>query len=299
MTFWSKERIEKEQAANSLVEPFNPARIEQCAYALGVAREYAITSVGSNGGGKVLVPAGEHITIPPGQFALLLTEERIAVPPNAMALISMKARFKLRGLINVSGFHVDPGFSGRLKFAVYNAGGNAIDLMPGQELFLIWYSALDQTTKAVYRGQHQNQDGITPEDVMSIRGFVLSPAGIDARVTRVEDELKSELARIESKMDSHQNWSRPLLTAIFVGIVAFLLHVFVEPRLPHASELGSVNGQAVLQKSDVPEMPASPPLTPVKPSPSSNPAPIPPSPVGPSTTPSVPAPQERRPDPSG
>ena len=61
----------------------------------------------------------------PGQFAFLLTDEIVEVPDSAMALISIKAKIKWRGLINVSGFHVDPGFKGRLIFSVYNAGPGA------------------------------------------------------------------------------------------------------------------------------------------------------------------------------
>jgi dCTP deaminase len=228
MAFWSKERLELEQQQRTLVSPYDDARIEQCAYALGVAPEYAITSA-EDGGVKRMTSAGEHITIPPGQFALLLSEERVSIPSNAIALISMKARFKLRGLINVSGFHVDPGFSGRLKFAVYNAGAMAVDLEPGQRLFLIWYSDLDQSTKAVYSGSHQAQDGITADDVMSIRGIVVSPAGVNSRVSALEETVKSELRRLESKIETHQNWARPILTGVAVALAFFLLSVYAKP----------------------------------------------------------------------
>jgi dCTP deaminase len=217
MAFWSKERLELEQLQRTLVSPYDDARIEQCAYALGVASEYAITSA-EDGGVKRIASAREHITIPPGHFALLLSEERVSIPSNAIALISMKAKFKLRGLINVSGFHVDPGFSGRLKFAVYNAGAMAVDLEPGQRLFLIWYSDLDQSTEAVYAGSHQAQDGITADDVMSIRGIVVSPAGVNSRVSALEETVKSELRRLESKIETHQNWARPILTGVAVAL---------------------------------------------------------------------------------
>jgi dCTP deaminase len=256
VAFWTKERLEREQAKRPVVLPYSPNRIEQCAYALGVAAEYAITST-ENGGVKRIAATGEHITIPPGQFALLLTEEKIVVPSNALALISMKARFKLRGLINVSGFHVDPGFSGRLKFAVYNAGGTAIDLKPGQELFLIWYCDLDQTTQAVYSGAHQGQDGITAEDVMSIRGIVVSPAGVNSRMSALEETMKSDLRRLENKIDTHQNWSRPLLIAVAVGLVLFLLNSFAKPLI---DRLGTATEQPV-----TPPAPASSPDTSAKP----------------------------------
>lgn len=242
MAFWSKERIESEQVKQPLISPYLSEHIEQNAYALGVAADYAITSL-EDGGVRLRAADGEHITIPPGQFALLLTEERISVPAKAMAFISMKAKWKLRGLMNVSGFHVDPGFTGRLKFAVYNAGSLAIDLQPGQRLFLIWYGDLDQVTKAVYAGSHQGQDGITADDVMSIRGIVASPAGINSRVDALDERIKSELTRLENKIDTHQNWSRPLLVALVVGVVIFVLTVFGKPAIDALMNSGIKSNQ--------------------------------------------------------
>ena len=69
-----------------------------------------------------------QLVIPPGQFGLLITEEVVQVPMDAIAFISIKAGIKFRGLVNVSGFHADPGFSGKLKFAVYNAGSQRLVL---------------------------------------------------------------------------------------------------------------------------------------------------------------------------
>ena len=118
--FWSRTSLDQQQSRERLISPYRLEHLEESAYAMGVASQYAITS--SAGGRKVVVDSG-NITIPPGQFALLLTEETVKVPDQAIAFISMKAKWKFRGLVNVSGFHVDPGFEGRLKFSVYNAGG--------------------------------------------------------------------------------------------------------------------------------------------------------------------------------
>ncbi len=248
MAFWTKERLDREQSRTPLVKPYLAHRIEQCAYALGVAAEYAITST-NDGGVKRRAGGGEHITIPPGQFALLLTEEQVIVPSNAIALISMKAGLKLRGLINVSGFHVDPGFNGRLKFAVYNAGATAIDLEPGQRVFLIWYCDLDQPTQALYEGSHQGQDGITAEDVMSIRGIVASPAGTNSRISVLEESLKGDLKRLENKIDTHQNWTRPILTGIAVALAFFILNLFVKPLID-----GVASSQPVQSNGSVPRL---------------------------------------------
>jgi len=66
VAFWSRQRVESQQAAEKLVEPYLAEHIEQNAYALGVAPEYAITTP-DGGGAKRTAAVGEHITIPPGQ----------------------------------------------------------------------------------------------------------------------------------------------------------------------------------------------------------------------------------------
>jgi hypothetical protein len=47
----------------------------------------------------------EAFTIPPGQFAFLLTKEVVSVPADALAFISIRVKTKFRGLVNVSGWH--------------------------------------------------------------------------------------------------------------------------------------------------------------------------------------------------
>ena len=210
-------------------------RIQNGAYALGVAAEYAVTS--PNDGGRHIAGADDYITIPPGQFALLLTEESVFVPPKAMAFISMKAKWKLRGLVNVSGFHVDPGYRGKLKFSVYNAGSTAIDLKPGQPLFLIWYADLDRSTADVYQGTLHEQGGITPDDVASIRGMVPSPAGLSARIDELGDKITKGIADSEiaisknvateinklnillGKVETNQTWGKVILGTILVVLL--------------------------------------------------------------------------------
>jgi len=60
------------------------------------------------------------LTIKTGCFALLTTQEVIHMPMNMMGFIAVKFSYKKLGLINISGFHVDPGYNGKLIFSVYN-----------------------------------------------------------------------------------------------------------------------------------------------------------------------------------
>jgi dCTP deaminase len=158
-------------------------------------------------------------TVNMSQFALLLTEEHVAVPSDAIGFISIKAGIKFRGLVNVSGFHVDPGFRGRLKFSVYNAGTNNVVLERGRPTFLLWYSDLGQATEDVYRGSHQGQKGLTGDDVGRLQGDVASPSALGQRL----EELRQELTRHEHKFNLTAWIFGVVLAALLGGLITVAL----------------------------------------------------------------------------
>jgi dCTP deaminase len=159
------------------VEPFDERNIHQGAYELTLSRQVLTTP--DVEGNKTQPGLGPALVIPPGQFGLLYTNERVTIPSDVLSFISIKARVKLKGLVNISGFHVDPGFSGRLKFSVYNAGNHEIYLEYDKAYFLIWFADLDQTTRDPYSGTHNGQTGINETDREQMSEGSQSPAALD------------------------------------------------------------------------------------------------------------------------
>lgn len=162
-----------------LIEDLEESEIKHSSCELSLGPEVFVTAPGNRL--KKRLEEKQQVEIPPGQFAALLTEERIDIPTHAIAFISIKARVKLRGLVNVSGFHVDPGFRGRLVFSVYNAGSESIVLTRGQKLFPIWFASLTGEDKKAYdrqTGTHFGQDSIPDDVVVGMMGEVASPAAL-------------------------------------------------------------------------------------------------------------------------
>lgn len=91
-----------------------------------------------------LTKANPFVTIKPGEFALLITYERLALPYDVMAFISVKFTYKKKGLVNISGFHVDPNYKGKIIFSVYNAGPNDILLKYKDPVFMIFFEKLEE-----------------------------------------------------------------------------------------------------------------------------------------------------------
>lgn len=216
MAFWSTEKVKDVLGRDKIIDSYTPDAVKCGAYELALGSEAFVTS--DEDSQKQIVDDGKIVSVPPGQFGLLITEETIKMPQNAIGFISIKAGIKFRGLVNVSGFHVDPGFTGKLKFAVYNAGSQPIVLQRKDRVFLIWFSDLDRETQP-YDGVHRNQNGISAEDIMKIQGDIASPAQLRKELTEFENKAQKEFAELENKVKFMQ-WTMGLLIsiAVFMGI---------------------------------------------------------------------------------
>ena len=197
--FWSGETLRERLAP--LIEPFAPERIDCAAYTLAVGPEVYVSPNDQTTDPTMVtvrkLDPGGAFTVPPGQFAFLLTEEIVTVPADALAFISIRAKTKFRGLVNVSGFHVDPGYRGQLTFAVFNAGPVPIHLKRGQPIFLIWYASLDRETAIKKDGALHM--GIDPELITGIAGELQSFAGLSKKVKDVDKSLGDRIHALEKE----------------------------------------------------------------------------------------------------
>lgn len=216
MSFWSTRTLHKRSVDEDLIYPFDSNNIKHCSYELALGDEYYSTESRN----KIkTIGRKKQISIPAGQFALLLTEEKVKVPKDAIGFISIKAGIKFKGLINVSGFHIDPGFDGKIIFAVYNAGSQPITLTRGEPYFLLWFSSLDEETPDLY--DRNNDKGITAEHIYSIQGDVASPAALDERIKVLES--KSRIAI----------WIGSIVLGIIFGLMGAIISGILPQILEH------------------------------------------------------------------
>ncbi len=163
----------------------------------------------------IILELGDYLTIRPGEFALLLTDESIKMPWNLMAFIAVRFTFKKMGLLNISGFHVDPGYVGKLIFSVYNAGPNDIIMQQGMPVFMIFFSEITKNTQEYATAIESGSTSLPPEiqdfkqtivdglnkkstpynsiplDMMtSIQGTSVSLSQNNSRIERLENNIK-------------------------------------------------------------------------------------------------------------
>lgn len=194
MGFWGEEEWRKVRAnpdGPAIVKGFEENYLKDGCYRLKIGDE-AVVSVGPNDkeDARRRLFAGDNFSIKPGQFAHLITSEVVQLPNNAIGLINIATGEKIRGLVNVSGFHVDAGYEGKLIFTVFNAGAVAINLNQGQRLFRLWLMDYSGTPPERASGYTE----IPREWADRLVGAYPSPFALATRVA----DLESELARIRA-----------------------------------------------------------------------------------------------------
>jgi dCTP deaminase len=126
------------------------------------------------------------VSIEPGEFGILMTYEYIFVPPDLLGFISIRLSHKQKGLVNISGFHVDPGFYGRLMFAVFNAGPNDVPLRYKEPVFMIMFNKLTEDGLKFEKSRWSGMENIPVETLSGLRGTSVSVRSLDKRIRRLE-----------------------------------------------------------------------------------------------------------------
>jgi len=206
---------------------FDSKNIKQAAYELSLGSE-AFRTDNNEKKAEVLDEKNRYIDINPGQFSLLMTDEFVNIPEDKLAFISIKAKQKLKGLINVSGFHVDPGFKGRLLFSVYNAGPSVITLETKRAYFLIWFSDLKDKldTEHLYNAKnnhHQGQSSIDPEYISALKkDEMTSPNVLLKKIKDLDTSFGNKIEEKNRKLINNE-YLLKLLIGLSIALILRLL----------------------------------------------------------------------------
>ena len=216
MPFWTSQDLE--ELAPELIAPYTASSVDCNSYTLHMGDEFFCTAdqIQSAGVSPAIqkLAEGQGFTIPPGQFAFLLTREKIRVPKNAMAFISIKSGMKFHGLVNVSGFHVDPGYEGRLVFSVHNAGPSPLSLKQGMPLFVIWYASLREESKKTYNTD-KGYSGIDPKHIQGMSKEILSMQNVTENIKQMQDTF----VKHKPILDHLNFFYRAIVIAVFAALM--------------------------------------------------------------------------------
>ena len=136
-----------------------------------------------------------YAIIKPGDYALLITYETFKLPNNIMAFTSLRFKYKQKGLLNASGFHVDPNYNGKIIFSVFNAGPTDIILKYKDPIFMIFFQTLNfsssTTSSSPPKSCTNNNFTDIPIDIITqIKGQSVTLAENNKKIADLESKFK-------------------------------------------------------------------------------------------------------------
>ena len=184
--FLSKKEILRQ--FSSLIEEGHECFVQEACYDLCVGDEVYRSEDHLP---TTLSDAAPYVILHPGQFALVKTLEIVKVPRENVALISIRFEYKLQGLVNVSGFHVDPTFNGHLIFAVQNVGPNDIRLRYGEPTFMIMWACLREPyVRSASDRKREGYQHIPVTMMAQLGGGGITLSQLKSEVDKLKTEVK-------------------------------------------------------------------------------------------------------------
>lgn len=246
--YWSNVTLSTELVKRGIIskDDFEPSRVEAASYRLRVGPEIYVTPTAEDTDpryrAKRKLSHNQAAVIPPGQFAILCTEEKITIPAEVTALIGLRMKPKLRGLINVSGFHAEPGYSGRLLFSVFNAGPSELHVARGDEWFII--SFIDLDVPADPPRTEPGFDNIPSEFTSALSSEFLTLKGLNAKIDKNESELIERLHHMERE-HTIIRWAVVLILGALISYgVSYLARIGAQaPVAQPGAASGETSGQ--------------------------------------------------------
>lgn len=167
-------------------------------------------------GGKAPIDAAKlpeqdraQLVVRPGELVYVMSEEQLDLPMDVKADLSLKRKISHLGIMVLGGSSVDPGYKGRLVFALYNLSTRPFPLQPGRKLIAAQFYRLskDETPPSTTHVPEPLYE--FPNDLVQLMQ-VYEPATTEGlrqaigELTRGLDDLKRQVATKEEWFERFQ-----------------------------------------------------------------------------------------------
>lgn len=178
---WLKEVAKKENKTETEVWEEIKKGIKGITYDLRLGEEAFTSSCKT----PINLKEKGYVEIESGETALLMTYERINMPENHMGFLSLRTTYASKGLINISGFHIDPGFKGKLVFSLYNSSPRPVVLKYKDPIYHMFLIRLSGKVTGEHRPSFQGMETLRSDWIEAIKGPPVTLHGLHQEFYRL------------------------------------------------------------------------------------------------------------------
>ncbi|HVC22709.1 MAG TPA: hypothetical protein VNH82_04705 [Candidatus Dormibacteraeota bacterium] len=143
-----------------------------------------------------------QLEVKPGELVYVMSQERLNLPGDIKAELSPKRTISHLGIMVLGGFCVDPGYKGRLVFALYNLATIPFPLEVGRKLIAAQFYRLDP--EEVPAPTKSKPITAFPEDLVQLMRAYEPATLVGIRQSIVE--LGASVAELRHQLDDREDW---------------------------------------------------------------------------------------------
>lgn len=145
---------------------------------------------------------GRGLFLEPGSLAYVLTRERLNLPADVKAELSPKRKMSHAGILVLGGFCVDPGYRGKLLFALFNFSTTPFLLRPGKKLIAAQFYQLAPGEIPPVHVQESIED--FPDEIVRFMTTYepVTMAGLNNKL----EQLRRQIESVTASVDSREDW---------------------------------------------------------------------------------------------
>lgn len=96
-------------------------------------------------------------SLKPGETVVVTTAETLALGADIAGFGFPPSHVSFQGILMTNPGHIDPGYRGRLRFAVINMGSGQYSIRTGDVIMTVLFERLSAAARRDYAARHQNQ----------------------------------------------------------------------------------------------------------------------------------------------
>lgn len=230
MLMSDKEILDALKGGALVIGGFQEANLEPCSYDAHLGDQALI----SNKDALIDVAQSNSVTLEPGDFALVITQERFELPRDIAGNIGMKSGLARQGLVLLAGMQIDPTFKGHLRLGFYNASPRRLTLDYHDEICTIEFHRLREPAQKTMPPFPELMDGRIPSEdraflrqleTTSLSDLSRNIGRLTERVTALTNDvtaLTQGVAAVSNEVRLLAKYMYPLYVGILLTVLGAL-----------------------------------------------------------------------------
>ena len=216
-----KQKVENDEL---IIENFDPTKLSPASYDAKLGK----TGYTTESRARIDIENAGHVIIKAGDFAIVTSFETFEIPMDIAGHIGLRSYYTRKGMIQLSGPQLDPGFKGIIIIGLFNASPRDIMIPYKEALISLEFIKLIEPAKVGYTGKYQDQYSIPAPDLewlIESKGVTFSQVALE--LSSLSKNVNDLTTNVNALQESVSTFKWVIGTGFtFLGLLIAVISIF-------------------------------------------------------------------------